>query len=42
MRARDKFGTAGAGEEYRCFFIDARVTFARANVIHREQRAPRR
>ena len=35
-------GAAGAGEEYRGFFIGERVTFARSNVIHLEQRAPRR
>jgi len=34
-------GAAGAGEEYRGFFIGERVTFARSNVIHLEQRAPR-
>ncbi|PCE30357.1 hypothetical protein BZL54_21945 [Burkholderia ubonensis subsp. mesacidophila] len=34
-------GAAGAGGEYRGFFIPERVTFARANVIHLEQRTPR-
>ncbi|WP_321944808.1 helix-turn-helix domain-containing protein [Burkholderia cenocepacia] len=34
-------GAAGAGEEYRGFMIGERVTFARVNVIHLEQRAPR-
>ncbi|WP_081087674.1 helix-turn-helix domain-containing protein [Burkholderia stagnalis] len=34
-------GAADAGDEYRGFFIPERVTFARANVIHLEQRAPR-
>ncbi|WGS47037.1 hypothetical protein LFL97_33420 [Burkholderia sp. JSH-S8] len=33
-------GAAGAGDEYRGFFIPERVTFARANVIHLEQRVP--
>ncbi|RQV05726.1 hypothetical protein DF039_32615 [Burkholderia cenocepacia] len=35
-------GAADAGDEYRGFFIPERVTFARSNVIHLEQRAPRR
>lgn len=30
-----------AGAEWRGFFIDERVTFARINVLHIEQRAPR-
>ncbi|ALX44711.1 XRE family transcriptional regulator (plasmid) [Burkholderia humptydooensis] len=33
-------GAAGAGDEYRGFFIPERVTFARSNVIHLEQRVP--
>ncbi|KVN19080.1 XRE family transcriptional regulator [Burkholderia sp. MSMB1552] len=33
-------GAAGAGQEYRGFFIPERVTFARSNVIHLEQRVP--
>ncbi|AOI68880.1 XRE family transcriptional regulator [Burkholderia ubonensis] len=33
-------GAAGAGDEHRGFFIPERVTFARANVIHLEQRVP--
>lgn len=35
-------GAADVGDEYRGFFIPERVTFARSNVIHLEQRAPRR
>lgn len=35
-------GAAGAGEEYRGFFIGERVTFSRSNVIHLEQRVRRR
>lgn len=34
-------GADHAGQEYRGFFIPERVTFARENVIHLEQRAPR-
>ncbi len=34
-------GAADAGQEYQGFFIGERVTFARENVLHLEQRAPR-
>ncbi|WP_081059713.1 hypothetical protein [Burkholderia stagnalis] len=34
-------GAANAGQEFQGFFIGERVTFARANVMHLEQRAPR-
>ncbi|AOI94155.1 hypothetical protein WS58_16490 [Burkholderia pseudomultivorans] len=33
-------GAADAGQVYQGFFIGERVTFARANVIHLEQRVP--
>ncbi|AOJ73602.1 XRE family transcriptional regulator [Burkholderia sp. MSMB2042] len=33
-------GAVGAGQAYRGFVIGERVTFARANVIHLEQRVP--
>ena len=33
-------GAEGAGQEYQGFFIGERVTFARDNVIHLEQRVP--
>ncbi|WP_410199529.1 helix-turn-helix domain-containing protein [Burkholderia cenocepacia] len=35
-------GAAGVGAEYRGFVIGEHVTFARSNVIHLEQRPPRR
>ncbi|WP_234745276.1 helix-turn-helix domain-containing protein [Burkholderia sp. WTPI3] len=35
-------GADGAGQEYLGFYIGERVRFARENVIHLEQRAPRR
>ncbi|AYQ85981.1 XRE family transcriptional regulator (plasmid) [Burkholderia gladioli] len=33
-------GAVDGGQEYRGFFIGERVTFARANVIHLDQRVP--